>query len=159
MVRPDHTPEASEYTNHPCRGVCGGYLHGCCGEMDSSGDSEMHRICHSCLGEVAEQSKSASDGKRCATGDVGTSNKKKQKTRTRLTLRQKGEVLDLVDKNIAHDEISLKYSCAERTVKNVARHREKIRNQLASCVGREGHKSIRPLMYPEVGARTYPFFS
>ena len=40
------TPVAPD--GHPCRGGCGGRLHGLCGEPEQEGGSEIHRICPRC---------------------------------------------------------------------------------------------------------------
>lgn len=101
MLRPYHTPEAPKYADHPCRGTCGGHLHVCCGEVDSLSDSEMHRISPASLGET--------EGKRKATDHEEASNKK-QATRARRTLKQKRDVLDLVDNKMLHSETPLPYS-------------------------------------------------
>ena len=43
----DRTPQAPD--GHLCRGVCGGRLHGLCGEVeDPDSDEPMHRICQTC---------------------------------------------------------------------------------------------------------------
>ena len=45
---PDHTSGPPDFTNYP-RKVCVKYLHGTCGVADPLGESEMHRVCHTCL--------------------------------------------------------------------------------------------------------------
>ena len=59
----NQTPAAPH--GHPCRGGCGGRLHGICGEVAVEGEGEeMHRICHACLS--SKQASTAAAGKRKA---------------------------------------------------------------------------------------------
>ena len=45
----------------PCRGLCGGRLHGICGEVeDPDGGNEMHRIRHSCVATKVEAARGRS---------------------------------------------------------------------------------------------------
>ena len=55
---PDHTPGPPDFTNHPCK-VCGKYLHGTCGVADPLGESEMHRVCHTCLSSRGRENSGA----------------------------------------------------------------------------------------------------
>ena len=40
-----------------CRGLCGGRLHGICGEVEDPDGNEMHRICHSFVAKKVESAR------------------------------------------------------------------------------------------------------
>ena len=56
----DSTPK--EPDGHTCRGRCGDRLYGNYGDVDQEGDTEMQRICPTCV--AAKQSSQATTGKR-----------------------------------------------------------------------------------------------
>ena len=105
----DRTPQAPD--GHLRRGVCGGRLHGPCGEVDDpDSDEPLHPIRQTCAIAKAtatgssSESKSTSTGKRKADnthgrGNIGTRKKhasdSKSKSRNRLNFDQKIEVLVL----------------------------------------------------------------
>ena len=55
---PDDTPGPTDFTNHRCK-VSGKYLHGTCGVADPLGESEMHRVCHTCLSSRGRETSGA----------------------------------------------------------------------------------------------------
>ena len=92
------TPKGPD--GHQCQGGCGGRLHGISGEVEEDGESEMNRICHTCLS--SQQPATAATGKRKAqeagcipkrTKAVGGKKADRSAPRTRLSLDQKMEVL------------------------------------------------------------------
>ena len=79
----DSTPkEPGGYTG---REGCGGRLHGNCGDLDQGGDTEMQRICPTCV--AAKQSSQATTGKRklgsAASGKGGPGGAKKVASKSR----------------------------------------------------------------------------
>ena len=110
----DRTPQAPD--GHLCRGVCGGRLHGLCGEVeDPDSDEPMYRICQTCAIAKAtaigssSRGKSTSTGKRKADntrgrGNIETSKKhasdSKSKSCTRLNFVQKIELLRLLREKV-----------------------------------------------------------
>ena len=72
----DLTPEAPD--GHMCRGVCGGRLHGLCGEVeDLDSDKPMHRICQPCSAAKATATGSSSVGKSTSASKSTSAGKRK----------------------------------------------------------------------------------
>lgn len=99
------------------------------------------------------------NGKRKASNSEEgvTQQKEKQPTasRVRLTLKQKGEVLDLVAEKITYNAIAAQFGCAEKTVKNIVHGQQIIRKRLehaGSCSGLAKAKATRKPQHPEVRA-------
>ena len=86
---PDHTPGPPDFTNHPCK-VCGKYLHGTCGVADPLGESEMHRVCHTCLSSRGRETSGAdtAGGKSEKRDSSGVKGKGPAGTSSRVKLRQ-----------------------------------------------------------------------
>jgi hypothetical protein len=81
--------------------------------------------------------------------------------RKRLTLRQKGEVLDLLDKKTHHAAIANKFECNVKTVQRINRDRESIKKQLVECGGGgklAEKKSNRKPKYPDIDRLTLESF-
>ena len=133
----DHTPQAPD--SHLCRGVCGGRLHGPCGEADDpDSDEPMYRICQTCAIAKATATgsssggKSTSTGKRkadntCGRGNIRTSKKhafdSKSKSRTRLSFGQKIEILGLLRDKVTYGEIARRFKCDATGISNIAKER------------------------------------
>lgn len=162
---PDDTPAPGQPTGHLCVGGCNGGLHGVCGQQAPESDSEMHRMCPLCYeynyGAATEHpSAGNSSGKRKASSNwVESPARRKKKeattTRVRLSLKQKGEVLDLVAEKVKYNDIAEKFGCAEKTVKNIVHGQKMIRKQLedaGSSSGLVNAKSSRKPQHPQVRA-------
>ena len=144
--------------DHPCRGGCGGRLHGICGEVAVEGEGEeMHRICHACLS--SEQASNAAAGKRKAQDAGGIlkhtnagGGKKADRTapRTRLALAQKMEVLADLDKKATQETVADKFKCGLRTIQSIKEKREAIVREAALAKG--SRKSHRRGDFPDVRA-------
>ena len=93
------SPEGRD--GHGRQGTCGGMLHGTCGSV--VGDNEMHRICSKCLDKKGKRKNGSPEGP-----GSGQSTSKRSKTTggsegassARLTIKQKMEVVRLLDKRI-----------------------------------------------------------
>ena len=131
----DRTPRAPD--GHLCRGVCGGRLHGSCGEVDDpDSDEPMHRICQTCAIAKATATGSSSGGKQTCTGkrkadntrgrgSIGTNKKRasdsKSKSRTRLNFGQKIEILGLLREKVTYGEIARRFKCGATGVGKIAK--------------------------------------
>ena len=77
----DTTPK--EPGGHTYRGGCGGRLHGNCGDVDEEGDTEMQRICPTCVAATSQ----ATTGKRklgsAASGNGGLGGAQKAASKSR----------------------------------------------------------------------------
>ena len=97
------TPEFS------CCGPCGGRLHRICGDPDDH--KEVNRICEPCA--AAKKSTSSTNdhsnaAKRKEGGGIleqSAPKKRKGETRKRLILRQKREILQLLDQKVSRVEV------------------------------------------------------
>ena len=80
--------------------------------------NEIHRICSKCLDNKGKRKKGSPEGP-----GSGQSTSKRSKTtggsegasRARLTIKQKIEVVRLLDKRISHEEIADRFGCAPQT--------------------------------------------
>lgn len=162
---PDKTPAPGQSTEHLCYGGCDGVLHAVCGQQVSESDSsEMHRMCPLCYeynyGTAATTMRPSGNGKRKATSnsEEGAKQKKKKEatnSRVRLSLKQKGDVLDLVADKVTYRQIAERFGCAEKTVKNIVHSQQTIRKQLkdaGSSSSLVNAKASRRPQYPEVRA-------
>ena len=146
------SPEGRD--GHGCQGTCGGRLHDTCGSV--VGDNEMHRICSKCLDKKGKRKKGSPEGP-----GSGQSTSKRSKTtggsegasRARLTIKQKMEVVRLLDKRISHEEIADHFGCATRTVRKIKAEREKVQKE-AAIAGRDDMRTARQGEFPQVGYTT-----
>ena len=127
---PELTPEAP--SDHASRGMCVGRLHGTCGEVeDPDGDNnEINPICNSYFSKKAEATRYRSRaGKRKATsagnlevvdmrgcsvtgGDWSKHAKActaRSKSRVRLNLDQKRQVLEVLTQRVSHAKIARRF--------------------------------------------------
>ncbi|CAM9109905.1 unnamed protein product, partial [Discosporangium mesarthrocarpum] len=147
---PENTPGPPQFTGHKCRS-CKGHLHGICGEEDPAGGSPMPRLCPPCLGRVTTN-------KRKEISDDASSNKRVgSEKRVRLTIQQKGEVLDMLKQNnMTQAMVGEKFGIKGRTIQRIKKEEESIRKQLE--VGGNGNaKSMRKPQFPEVDNMTATF--
>ena len=116
----DRTPQAPD--GHLCRGVCGGSLHGLCGQgEDPDSDEPIYRVCPTCAIAKAAAIGSSSGGKSTSTGkrkayntrghgNIGTSKKhasgSKSKSCIRLNFGQKIKILGLLREKVTYGEIA-----------------------------------------------------
>lgn len=122
----------------------------------------MHRVCPRCYLECYDDADNAGDPpddsnkRKAGNGESAALKKKRQSTgssRVRLTLEQKGQVLDLVAQKVKYSNIAKKFGCAEKTVKNFVHDQDRIRKQLeeaGSSSGLVNAKASRRPQHPEV---------
>ena len=130
------SPEGRD--GHGCQGTCGGRLHSTCGSV--VGDNEMHRICSKCPSDKKSKRKKGSP----EGPGSGQSTSKRSKTTgggegascARLTIKQKMEIVRLLDKRISHEEIADRFGCATRTVRKIKAERDKVQKE-AAIAGRD----------------------
>ena len=91
----------------------------------------------------------------------GQSTSKRSKTtggsegasRARLTIKQKIEVVRLLDKRISHEEIADRFGCATRTARKIKAEREKVQKE-AAIAGRDDMRTARQGEFSQVGYTT-----
>ena len=106
---------------HGCQGGCGGRLHGICGSI-ADDENENHRMCSACVVKAGKRKAKAAEGaetgqeqagkrKAKAAEGAGTGQSKRPSTkggvlsasRKRLTIQEKVQILQLLDKRTALD--------------------------------------------------------
>ena len=138
---------------HGCQGGCGGRLHGICGSI-ADDENENHRMCSACVVKAGKRkAKAAEDaetgqeqaGKRKAKAaeGAGTGQSKRPNTkggvlsasRKRLTIQEKVQILQLLDKRTSHEHIADRFNCSERLVRKVKAEREVVEEMAAALAG------------------------
>ena len=158
------TPQAPD--GHLCRGVCGGRLHGLCGEVEDPGsDGPMHRICQTCAIAKTTPTGSSSGGKSTGTGtrkadntrgrgNIGTSKKhasdSKSKSRTRLNFGHKIEILRLLREKVTYGEIARRFKCDTTAIGKIAKERAAMEEDHALSGRDSASKSTRGGAFPKV---------
>ena len=106
---------------HGCQGGCGGRLHGICGSI-ADDENENHRMCSACVVKAGKRKAKAAEGaetgqeqagkrKAKAAEGAGTRQSKRPNTkggvlsasRKRLTIQEKVQILQLLDKRTSHE--------------------------------------------------------
>ena len=164
---PDHTPGPSDFTNHPCK-VCGKYLHGTCCVADPLGESEMHRVCHTCLSSRGRETSGAdtAGGKSEKRDSSGGKGKDPAATSSGVKLRQpvakkpgsaaKGKRASAEDKVNALDllgtmslpAVAARMGTGESTIYAWNKDEKKLRSAAASA--KAGAKSTKGGEFPKV---------
>ena len=127
---------------HGCQGGCGGRLHGICGSI-ADDENENHRMCSACVVKAGKRKAKAAEGaetgqeqagkrKAKAAEGAGTGQSKRPNTkggvlsasRKRLTIQEKVQILQLLDKRTSHEHIADRFNCSERLVRKVKAERE-----------------------------------
>ena len=153
----DRTPQAPD--SHLCRGVCGGRLHGLCGEVeDPDSDEPIHRICQTCAIAKANATGSSSGGESTSTdkrkadntrgrGNIGRSKKhasdSKSKSRIRLNFGQKIEILGPLREKVTYGEIARRFKCSATAICKIAKGRAALEEDHA-LGGRDFASKSRP---------------
>ena len=100
--------------NPVCLSGCRGHLHGTCGHHDVTSENKMHRMCSACFEMAGAGDPSAGgNGKRKPANSGGASKGRKQ-PRAKMSLTQKGEILDHVDQKTAYCVIASRFNSVER---------------------------------------------
>ena len=127
---------------HGCQGGFGGRLHGICGSI-ADDENENHRMCSACVVKSGKRKAKAAEGaetgqeqadkrKAKAAEGAGTGQSKSPNTkggvlsasRKRLTIQEKVQILQLLDKRTSHEHIADRFNCSERLVRKVKAERE-----------------------------------
>lgn len=72
------------------------------------------------------------------------------KSRTRLTMGQKLEILELQRSKVQVSEIARRYSCGERTVYSILKNKGFLEGEAKSPVYKGDRKTLRSGLYPQV---------
>ena len=151
---------------HGCQGGCGGRLHGICGSI-ADDENENHRMCSACVVKAGKRKAKAAEGaetgqeqagkrKAKAAEGAGTGQSKRPNTkggvlsasRKRLTIQEKVQILQLLDKRTSHEHIADRFNCSERLVRKVKAEREVVEKEAATGGG--ALKTKRRGDFPEV---------
>ena len=151
---------------HGCQGGCGGRLHGICGSI-ADDENENHRMCSACVVKAGKRKEKAAEGaetgqeqagkrKAKAAEGAGTGQSKRPNTkggvlsasRKRLTIQEKVQILQLLDKRTSHEHIADRFNCSERLVRKVKAEREVVEKEAATGGG--ALKTKRRGDFPEV---------
>ena len=151
---------------HGCQGGCGGRLHGICGSI-ADDENENHRMCSACVVKAGKRKAKAAEGaetgqeqagkrKAKAAEGAGTEQSKRPNTkggvlsasRKRLTIQEKVQILQLLDKRTSHEHIADRFNCSERLVRKVKAEREVVEKEAATGGG--ALKTKRRGDFPEV---------
>ena len=151
---------------HGCQGGCGGRLHGICGSI-ADDENENHRMCSACVVKAGKRKAKAAEGaetgqeqagkrKVKAAEGAGTGQFKRPNTkggvlsasRKRLTIQEKVQILQLLDKRTSHEHIADRFNCSERLVRKVKAEREVVEKEAATGGG--ALKTKRRGDFPEV---------
>ena len=135
---------------HGCQGGCGGRLHGICGSI-ADDENENHRMCSACVVKAGKRKAKAAEGaetvqeqagkrKAKAAEGAGTGQSKRPNTkggvlsasRKRLTIQEKVQILQLLDKRTSHEHIPDRFNCSERLVRKVKAEREVVEKEVAT---------------------------
>ena len=135
---------------HGCQGGCGGRLHGICGSI-ADDENENHRMCSACVVKAGKRKAKAAEGaetgqkqagkrKAEAAEGAGTGQSKRPNTkggvlsasRKRLTIQEKVQILQLLDKRTSHEHIADRFNCSERLVRKVKAEREVVEKMAAA---------------------------
>ena len=161
---PANSPKDSD--GHGCQGGCGGRLHGICGSI-ADDENENHRMCSACVVKAGKRKAKAAEGaetgqeqagkrKAKAAEGAGTGQSKRPNTkggvvsasRKRLTIQEKVQILQLLDKRTSHEHIADRFNCSERLVRKVKAEREVVEKEAATGGG--ALKTKRRGDFPEV---------
>ena len=134
---------------HGCQGGCGGRLHGICGSI-ADDENENHRMCSACVVKAGKRKAKAAEGaetgqeqagkrKAKAAEGAGTGQSKRPKTKggvrsaslKRLTIQEKVQNLQLLDKRTSHEHIADRFNYSERLVRKVKAEREVVEKEAA----------------------------
>ena len=151
---------------HGCQGGCGGRLHGICGSI-ADDENENHRMCSACVVKAGKRKAKAAEGaetgqeqagkrKAKAAEGAGTGQSKRPNTkggvlsasRKRLTIQEKVQILQLLDKRTSHEHIADRFNCSDRLVRKVKAEREVVEKEAATGGG--ALKTKRRGDFPEV---------
>ncbi|CAB1101512.1 unnamed protein product [Ectocarpus sp. CCAP 1310/34] len=144
----DRTPQPPH--GHPCKGGCGGRLHGNCGSVFE--DNEQHRICSTCVARTSKRkatpAKGAGAGPSKRQKQTSGGSKKGTGSRARLDNNKKLEILKLLDQKVSHAQIADRFTCSLRFIGTVKAGRQKV--EIATAAGCGSQKAARKGDFPEV---------
>lgn len=138
---------------HGCRGEkCGRQLHGIIlrGSMIDD-NNENHRSVRSTFVDKAGKRK-ANPAKGAETGQSKRQKRKggsRSGPRTRLTIEEKVEILQLLDQRATHQHIADRFNCSDRLIRKVKAERQLVEKKAATAGG-GGKKTVRRGDFPEV---------
>ncbi|CAB1096975.1 unnamed protein product [Ectocarpus sp. CCAP 1310/34] len=147
-LQQDRTPQPPH--GHPCKGGCGGRLHGNCGSGFE--DNEQHRICTTCVARTSKRKATPAKG-----AGAGPSKRQKQTSggckkgtgfRARLDNNKKLEILKMLDQKVSHAQIADRFKCLLRFIGTVKAGRQKV--ETATAAGCSSQKTARKGDFPEV---------
>ncbi|CAB1100439.1 unnamed protein product [Ectocarpus sp. CCAP 1310/34] len=147
-LQQDRTPQPPH--GHPCKGGCGGRLHGNCGSVFE--DNGQNRICSTCVARTSKRkatpAKGAGAGPFKRQKQTSGGSKKGTGSRARLDNNKKLEILKMLDQKVSHAQIADRFKCSLRLIETVKAGRQKVETGTAAGCGSQ--KSARKGDFPEV---------
>ncbi|CAB1111078.1 unnamed protein product [Ectocarpus sp. CCAP 1310/34] len=147
-LRQDRTPQRPH--GHPCKGGCGGRLHGNCGSVFE--DNEQHLICSTCVARTSKRkgtpAKGAGAGQSKRQKQTSGGSKKGTASRARLDSNKKLDILKMLDQKVSHAQIADRFKCSLRFIGTANAGRQKV--ETATAAGCGSQKIARKGDFPEV---------